>query len=1123
MNRTQNGTVAFMKSSRGVDWDAEACGALLVNRCILTICGSSRAVFVDSFITGLASGSFAADEWQSPTGSAVLCVAGNANITFSGLQILENQGRALWVLERATVTLTNQSQVVSNDLGPAVVASNFSSLHITGGSVLAGNSAKERGGALYAEGYAEVVVDGGSSFVNNSATRSGGAILVDQWARVNVAGGSSFKNNTAVTRSGGAVVAIGETQVNISHASFLSNQAQLFGGALFTGWGAVLKISDGVTIKNNTAWEASGGGVEVGSDSKGYISGNVTFLQNRAALRTASEREGGVGGGGLHVGDRATVVLSGKTLFGGNAGVRGGALLADGSSNASIRNGVTFQDNWAYTNGGALAARGNATLLITRNVTLISNIAHIGGGGALAADGISQVYLSQRVRVVNNSAADYYGGGVFVKAQARLSALDGVEILDNRASLYGGGMALLMDAHAVFGPNVTMRGNTAELNDGGAVCVEDRASARFKDGCMLVDNNAAAAGGAIAMRHDSTVELTGHVAIANNSAGTGGGIAAAGRAALVVSHGVQFYNNTARSAGPDLIAEADCRLSLSEASIDKGSSTVLWYRKDCVLGEVYTSSYCQPCPAPTYGLDPTFSTCSQCPSHANCTGKDVLIPLPGYWHSHVYSTQIHACPNEKVCLYNGSCAKGYEGHVCGVCAEGYGRQGTFSCKKCMSVAKTGALYASAVVVLILIATILVHTTLQDNQMPLGQNTDAIRPSDFLKILIRHVQYLVIVGSLGITWLPALSVVFTAFGWVFTAASSNAETVSLDCLVAPTAANGMPLAIKVTVINLLTPIAILLAVLLAQAVIACFGTVLWRHRVMRGRQNASLSHQQRPRRIPSKPLAVLSVSYLVVLFFFYPSLVRMALATFACLPLDDVSPSSDDPYPLYAIANASTGYWVSSVQQPCWDGWHRAWALGLGLPCAVLFCLGVPGAIVLLLVVNKQRLAQAGKFKDCLGFLYHNYRPTRYWWEVVNILQLAALAAISVFSQSLGAYYSVLLVHLGFATMLALQYSCKPYAVQLLNSTMLLSFATLFLVSSIALSFFTYDKLAPQLYGQVMGVVGLLLNVGFVLWCCYLIGKHSSGIVKRWLSVVKRWWRANRAAKSSIGVSSQTAT
>jgi len=238
---------------------------------------------------------------------------------------------------------------------------------------------------------------------------------------------------------------------------------------------------------------------------------------------------------------------------------------------------------------------------------------------------------------------------------------------------------------------------------------------------------------------------------------------------------------------------------------------------------------------------------------------------------------------------------------------------------------------------------------------------------------------------------------------------------------------------------------------------------------------------------------------VVMFFAYPFLVRVSLGFFACLQVDEAADSLD-PYPQYAIANATRGYLVSAMEQACFEGWHLPWALGLGLPCALLFCVAMPLALVLGLLLNKSKLQQQS-IRSHFGFLYRPYVEERCWWEGVITTQTMLLVTVSVFRYTLGGYYSALLVNVMFGAMAALQLLFKPYASPKLHHMQMLSIACLYLTTCIALSLFTVDVGSSAVYVQVVGCMGVALNVCFLCWCLILIIRQAQW-AKAWAGLRK---------------------
>lgn len=169
----------------------------------------------------------------------------------------------------------------------------------------------------------------------------------------------------------------------------------------------------------------------------------------------------------------------------------------------------------------------------------------------------------------------------------------------------------------------------------------------------------------------------------------------------------------------------------------------------CDLGEVLgtESGYCTPCPRSMYSLNVTATVCDVCPANALCPGRDVLLPLEGCYHSGRHSTQMHKCPKAGACLANGTCATGYDSVLCGHCEPGYGAVGALHCAPCRCMLVTVAVYVLTWLVLVLLVVWLVQTAIRDNQ----QSSRDLRPSDLVKVLVRHVQYLAIIFSVRLPW------------------------------------------------------------------------------------------------------------------------------------------------------------------------------------------------------------------------------------------------------------------------------------------------------------------------------------------------------------------------------------
>jgi hypothetical protein len=396
----------------------------------------------------------------------------------------------------------------------------------------------------------------------------------------------------------------------------------------------------------------------------------------------------------------------------------------------------------------------------------------------------------------------------------------------------------------------------------------------------------------------------------------------------------------------------------------------------------------------------------------------------------------------------------------------------------------------------------VRCTWKDN----AEGSAGLRPSDFLKVLVQYLQYLVIVGSVSWPRPDFLRQLFNLSSVVFGAASG--QVLSLDCWlrwVSGYASNmvriSVPLAIQRQLVYVVAPFAVFLAVLSVEAM----ASVLQKWWRKCGEQCiAGHSRRRRPAAAAAAaPLLVvqmLPVTALVVAFFAYPSLLRASFTMFACLPIDTpLGADRDASIPAAAkFLDHPQGYWIADITQKCFEGWHLGWVLGLGVPAVLVLCVGVPVALFVLLKINRSK-AQQESFRIHFGFLYRNYRPQLMWWEAVWAVQTILLCLIGSFHFTLQAYYSVLLLMLVFLMSAALQAMYRPYAHEKLHLMHVTSTSCLLLTCQGALVMFPVDAVAASISPMHTAVAVLLLamNVGFILLCLYTIAASARGRIAGW--------------------------
>ena len=711
----------------------------------------------------------------------------------------------------------------------------------------------------------------------------------------------------------------------------------------------------------------------------------------------------------------------------------GGGLYASGNANIEVH-GCSFLNNTAPECGAIAVTEGATLFLVDSRVT-----------GNVAEQHICTVYNCSNVEKVRGSSKG--GGGMCAHENA----------------------TIMMD-------QVRFQGNEARQGAGGGIYVESGRPSHFTIKTSFFEANVAAgSGGGIGLMNGNiSLDMEGTI-VNNNTAGfNGGGILVSSNASLGLLRGTDLHANQARSGGDELDASANATIVFGhDTSIGVCSPGVLWLTRNCTVGQVMDAGYCQCCPANTYTPVVGATSCDACPANANCTGGDAIVSLAGFWHSHKYSSQLHRCPRPEACLYGGICAEGHTGNACGSCAPGYGSLSPFHCRKCLARGSIIAIYFGVTAAAFFLVSYLVHSTLEDNV----QGVAASRPSDYLKLLIRHLQYLVIIGSLQIEWPAALTGIFAAAGAAFSAAGS-AGVVSMECVLSDN--SSVPVPVQKLLLQLGLPIVVMVAVLLVRGLVCA---------VSRG-----------ARQVPAS--VILVVSCLVGLFTFLPFFVRSGLSLFACYSLDA---STSDPYPEFAVANASRGYWVHDMGQACWQGWHKAWAVGLGVPLLAALCVGVPLGTLLLLVLNRRRLGEAG-FKAYVGFLYHQYSARCFYWEAVSSLQVMLLTAISVFSYTLGAYNSTFLLNVLLVLFWVLQQAFKPSAFKDLHLASFASIGCLYATTCVAWTYFTYEKVATPQYKAAAGVGVLVANAIFLLGSLVVIVVKSKGPVAKACRKVLHWLR-----------------
>ena len=129
--------------------------------------------------------------------------------------------------------------------------------------------------------------------------------------------------------------------------------------------------------------------------------------------------------------------------------------------------------------------------------------------------------------------------------------------------------------------------------------------------------------------------------------------------------------------------------------------------------------------------------------------------------------------------------------------------------------------------------------------------------------------------------------------------------------------------------------------------------------------------------------------------------------------------------------------LGEMLEPCYSSQHILFIVAIGMPMLILWVLGIPFFAWLVLYRNRDLVmtpAQGASatmrnkkkvFESQMAFLYRGYKPTRYYWFLMEMARKVLLVAISVFFP--GALHTQLMLAalLIFACILA-QIAAKPF-------------------------------------------------------------------------------------------------
>ena len=495
----------------------------------------------------------------------------------------DSTGGGLRIEEGSTAVL-GRNTVINNN-----TAKSGGGVYTKGGKVtinkstITENKVTGNGGGICAEDNSTVTVVGGEISSNTSTgveqTASGGGGLYTNNSTVTL-DKVTITGNKAITDSrndGGGILAAG-SNLTITGSTITKNTAPDCGGGLFLSH-TNANITDS-TIEGNQATQ--GAGVYL-NDSPDVAEADCTGSHTHNITRTKINRNTASSiGGGMYVGTKSNVTLTGSTLDG-NASTdktygQGGAIVAYGAgditldsttitnndaaagggiyslgvavsdTHITLRNNTKFTGNTAASGAGIYLVRssGNNILLELSDSAIDNNTASSGGGGIFAYDGVQ--INANKASFNGNKAANGAGIYLYGKNNKVMAELTDSFIDNNIASDWGGGI------FAYNGAEVKANNTSISNNKGGnagGLLVWNNSSAELSNGSKVIGNTATNGNGGGVYAINGTVTATDCDIIHNTATGNGGGIYGEQRSTIDLRTGA-LYNNHAGTAGDDI-------------------------------------------------------------------------------------------------------------------------------------------------------------------------------------------------------------------------------------------------------------------------------------------------------------------------------------------------------------------------------------------------------------------------------------------------------------------------------------------------------------------------------------------------------------------------------------------
>ena len=469
--------------------------------------------------------------------------------------------------------------------------------------------------------------------------------------------------------------------------------------------------------------------------------------------------------------------------------------------------------------------------------------------------------------------------------------------------------------------------------------------------------------------------------------------------------------------------------------------------RNCTRGEQFQISACVDCVAGKYALEPA-ENCLSCPVGATCTGADTIIVNNGYWRSSLESDVVYTCDAFEACLKGnemnelGNCSKGYTGVLCKSCDIGYSKRGHGLCTKSPNQKINFMLIAIFALAITFISFIIVKTTLTSAFSPKSLH------SIYIKIFTNFMQLVAIVTQFDLEW-P--SYVNEFFYIQRNTATISEQLFSLDCYISLNNSENL----------YFTKLCLISALPLA---IVAISYIYW---IFHGGIQDSWKFLKRE----------VYTTIIVLFFFVYPTIVNFMFSNFSCIEIDKLN-----------------SYLNEDTSIVCWDLNHKKFSFIVAIPSIILWAVGVPTILLLLMTKNRRRLhldyyrrrLHLDYYRVVLGFLYNGYKTNRFYWEINIMYRKILLITITVFKVWQVRVLQALNLIIVLLASIYLHHTYKPYNSRELNNMEMHALN----ISALTIYFGLYylSKSIDNFVKILLFIFIILGNSYFILYWIYFMGQ-----------------------------------